>query len=732
MEWQFDVYTIGLIFTTLASLSIASIALQHRERSGAQALGLTMLSISIWSIAYIFEANAVTIPLKVIWSQIAYIGTVSCPVFLLIFTAQFTHRHRWLTRTNLALLWLIPVITLILAATNGRHGLIWSGFEFAAETRHIIIYHHGPWFWVFATFSYLELSAVVVLLLAAARRMRQLYRRQSLVILLAILPSTTINVMYVFTPDVFNSRDWTPVSFFFSAALLAWAFAEMQLLDLVPLAKDLVLDSIQDGIIVINANRLIIDANPAARELLASDSIIGQDILAAFSGVQGLSHPPDFGVLPFVDALPQAPARTHANNLSGEIQIAGTRSIEWRLSPIERRKTHVLGYLVILRDVTEQRSAEAALRTINATLEVKVNERTAAIRAQQEQSDAILGSVSDGIVMTDRDLVIRFINPAFATMTGYGYDEALGEPARAYVGDSVYQLLRETRVDGQAWQGETKAQLKNGQLREVELTISPVCDHTESIVGYVCTERDITRAKDLDRARKGILDNISHQLRTPVTTLKLYTHLLKQADLSERHHRSLEIIDDQILWLQNMIEEILEMTSLDSGQAIRMWNNVPVAVLMDQLVALYRARATEAKLSLSLIALPRVELIVQGDEARLVQALGQLVGNAIKFTPAGGHIALSVTESSVDNRRGVAIHVQDTGPGVPDDEQPRVFERFFRGRITDSGQIPGVGLGLNIAQTIVAAHNGRISLESSNRGTKVTVWLPAVSPVEGD
>ena len=80
----------------------------------------------------------------------------------------------------------------------------------------------------------------------------------------------------------------------------------------------------------------------------------------------------------------------------------------------------------------------------------------------------------------------------------------------------------------------------------------------------------------------------------------------------------------------------------------------------------------------------------------------------------------------------MAIHVQDTGPGVPDDEQPRVFERFFRGRITDSGQIPGVGLGLNIAQTIVAAHNGRISLQSSNRGTKVTVWLPAVSPVEGD
>ena len=146
MERQFDVHTIGLIFTTQASLSIAGTALRHRERSGAQALGLTMLSISMWSLACVFEANAVTIPLKLLWSQIAYIGTVSLPVFMLIFTAQFVQRDQWLTLTNLALLWVIPAITLLLAATNGQHGLIWSSFKVASETRHIVIYHRGPWF----------------------------------------------------------------------------------------------------------------------------------------------------------------------------------------------------------------------------------------------------------------------------------------------------------------------------------------------------------------------------------------------------------------------------------------------------------------------------------------------------------------------------------------------------------------------------------------------------------
>ncbi|MCD6284901.1 MAG: hypothetical protein J7M39_03185 [Anaerolineae bacterium] len=92
-----------------------------------------------------------------------------------------------------------------------------------------------------------------------------------------------------------------------------------------------------------------------------------------------------------------------------------------------------------------------------------------------------------------------------------------------------------------------------------------------------------------------------------------------------------------------------------------------------------------------------------------------------QVTSAGGHIAVSVPENSVDTRRGVAIHVQDTGPGIPDDERPWLFQRFFRGQITESGQIPGAGLGLNIAQTIITAHNGRISLESSGQGTKVPV-----------
>ena len=110
------------------------------------------------------------------------------------------------------------------------------------------------------------------------------------------------------------------------------------------------------------------------------------------------------------------------------------------------------------------------------------------------------------------------------------------------------------------------------------------------------------------------------------------------------------------------------MTSLDSGQAIRQWDNVPVAPLMDHLIGRYSDQAAEAELSLSLTARPGAQLTVQGDEARLLQALGQLVENAIKFTPVGGHIELSVTEVSAHNRSGVAIQVQDTGPGVPDDD----------------------------------------------------------------
>jgi signal transduction histidine kinase len=116
---------------------------------------------------------------------------------------------------------------------------------------------------------------------------------------------------------------------------------------------------------------------------------------------------------------------------------------------------------------------------------------------------------------------------------------------------------------------------------------------------------------------------------------------------------------------------------------------------------------------------------ISGDPARLRQALSEIVENAINFTPPGGKITIVVGTKQTDDRLWVAMSVQDTGPGIPADEQPYVFERFFRGAMSESGNIPGTGLGLSISEAIIKAHGGRITVDSLiGWGSIFTVFLP--------
>jgi signal transduction histidine kinase len=127
---------------------------------------------------------------------------------------------------------------------------------------------------------------------------------------------------------------------------------------------------------------------------------------------------------------------------------------------------------------------------------------------------------------------------------------------------------------------------------------------------------------------------------------------------------------------------------------------------------------------LAALPVPRDLLPVRGDNARLTQALGELVENAVLFTPAGGRVTIEVKTVEDQGYQWVAICVCDTGPGIPPEEQDLVFDRFFRGSLAESGHVPGTGLGLSIVQEIMQAHGGRVTVESEvGRGSTFTLWL---------
>ena len=165
---------------------------------------------------------------------------------------------------------------------------------------------------------------------------------------------------------------------------------------------------------------------------------------------------------------------------------------------------------------------------------------------------------------------------------------------------------------------------------------------------------------------------------------------------------------------------------LDSGQAVQRWTPINLASLIQTVVTRHEARAQTARLTLVNLPIPDNMPPAQGDQARLAQALNELIQNAIDFTPKGGKIELEVGSSKMEGRDWLTISVRDTGPGIPPEEQERVFDRFFRGNLADSGHLPGTGLGLSMAQTIAWAHGGRITVESQvDQGSVLTLWLPA-------
>ncbi len=384
----------------------------------------------------------------------------------------------------------------------------------------------------------------------------------------------------------------------------------------------------------------------------------------------------------------------------------------------------------------EPLGAAAAIAIENARLieglESKVAARTAEIRAERDKSEAILRGAGDGIAMMDPSLLIQYVNPAFERLTGYPVDSAMGHGLERFLGDDVSEqtrhAIRMVHRNGAGWQGEVSVKSKNGRTFPAMLITSPIRDAQGALQGYVMSLQDISRLKELEHARQQFITNVSHQLRTPVTTLKLQAYLMQQLNLSDTTRHYLDMMGTQISLLVRLIEDIIEMTVLDSGDAVRVWEPILIADMLLNVAGRFHSQAEAAGLELTMAQSPLEGWVVNGDAGRLVQACGKIVDNAVKFTPPGGQIEIAVDSVEEESQFWLMLMVRDTGPGIPAKEQPRVFERFFQGSLAESGHAPGTGLGLSFAHEVVQAHGGRITLCSQEgAGAEFTIWLPLAS-----
>ena len=344
---------------------------------------------------------------------------------------------------------------------------------------------------------------------------------------------------------------------------------------------------------------------------------------------------------------------------------------------------------------------------------------------------AVLEHMHDGIILTNSDGRIESMNPAALLLFGI----STGAP-EVVEGRSLIEVTHEYELHSvlQAALQDTATTPRDRDKLELELgknVVSVVVTRVPAPDGKppagLVVLQDVTELRKLERARRDFVANISHELRTPITSIKLLAETLGTT-LDAANVDALAFlarIDVELDGLTQLVRELLQLSRIESGQVQLNLAPVGMSGLLERAASRLRAQAERAGLLLSVEAeegLPRAN----ADAERIEQVLVNLLHNAIKFTSPGGKIVLRASRHD----GGLLISVSDTGVGIPEEDLPRIFERFYKvdkARTGARDREAGTGLGLAIAKHIVQAHNGRIWVTSRiGEGTTFSFTLSAI------
>ncbi len=382
----------------------------------------------------------------------------------------------------------------------------------------------------------------------------------------------------------------------------------------------------------------------------------------------------------------------------------------------------------LVSDITERKQAElerewltTELRDINQTLDERVRTRTAELQA-------ILDAVGEGIVVTDLNGVIQYVNPTLAKLTGFHEEETIGQTPRLWRSDkqppAFYASMWQTIRTGQTWRGELINKRRDGTLYDVMLTITPIHGSHGQPVGFVGVQSDITPFKQMDRLKSEFISMAAHELRTPLTSILGFSEILITRKLTEdRHARYLKFINQQALGLRAILDDLLDLARLEAGEGFEITETL-VDLKETAEETLFGFQENNPKHRYQVIG-PETWPKIKGDPVKLAQLLKNLVSNATKYSPDGGNITL---EAKIEETYSwMHLTLTDQGMGMTPEQVPQVFERFYRADASNTA-IGGTGLGMTITRLIVERHGGKIWIESEHQvSTSVHVIFPLLN-----
>lgn len=603
-------YTIPLLLMSLVSLVMAWYVWRHRAGPGIRYLVLLLVAGSFWTFTYVLELAFVDIAAKIWANKFQYIGAWAMLNGIAGFTLYSTGYGRYLRPRYFIFFNILPALAVLIAFTNELHGWFWPTQKLVVLNGMLWLEHpHGVIYRIYVRYVQILFVVILIFLIGNLFRRQLLFRKQVISFIFALIVPLLTSAISELGYRPFGELNTLQISFGLSMIPLAFGVLKLYVGDIMPVARELVMEVMDEGVFVLDVYDRIIDLNEKARTLLPDDegALVGR--------VLGLRPLPDGSMTFFT---------TTAANKASSIK-PGTLFVtkDSQTFIFEVRVTHVLNTpeepqakIAVLQDVTKQEETSRKLQQLNARLESLVEERTKALYEANERLAA------------------------------------------------------------------------------------------------------------MDTFKSRLLDDISHELRTPITNITLYTDLLERGS-SDKAGTYLGVIRKETARLKRLVEGVLTLSRLDIMKTDTELTAVNLTDLLKEIIEEANIEAERKQITLK-HHLPDEAMLVWGNTAQLTYMVKELLENAIKYNLPQGHVTVTLRPKRAE--ACACLQICDSGLGIDPEERPFLFDRFYRGQKVTQSTIPGLGIGLAIVKEIVQIHQGHIQIEANSpQGTAVTVDLPLLT-----
>jgi hypothetical protein len=463
---------------------------KRRTVPGGAYFSLLMVMLAGWAFADACRSSVSDTGSMLLFLKLLYIGIVTIPPLWILFTLAYTGRRQWLTSAMKALLFVVPAITLAIIATNGNNGLMWSGITpVIGSGGENLVLTYGPWFMVQATYAYILMFGGIVMLLLEFTRSYAKYRRQMAILLLGAFIPIAGNVVSVYN-DFYRggaisvrSIDVSPLVFCVSGILFTWGIFRYRLFDIVPVARETLINNMADGVLVLDSDYRVIDMNPSARKMLgAGEAVIGQRVEAVISKYPSL-----------VEYCHDSTRESKEVVIDG---VNGSRWLDVHISSFSDDREKLYGKVVALWDITGRKLAEEEIRQSNEALQNEIFEREMiedelrknyeelrgrgqALRESDDRWRRLVEFIPASIAIHREGKIIYVNKEGVKLMGAARQDELVGQPVLKFLRPDYHEvvlarILRMHETGMPVEPIETQLLRLDGRALDVEMTGMPV------------------------------------------------------------------------------------------------------------------------------------------------------------------------------------------------------------------------------------------------------------------